>query len=258
MIVGFAQRRHRLRIGLLNDGDLAAGMALAHLGLRLISAQQRIDHFGDVLVNRQAIAIVNLDHDVEGRGRLAFENGLARAAAARFFVRQRHALMPPTKIRKRRIHQEILQRLAMRRADQRHAAFGNRAGGGRPRHFRPDLVDDDHFGHVIFDGLDHHRVLQRRVGDLHAPSHADARMRDVAVAGDFVRCIDDHDALALFGKNARALAQHRRLTDAGLAEQTNRRPAAQHVEQNVDRSVHRAADAAGEPDDLAGDGYESR
>jgi len=38
MIVGFTQPGHRLRIGLLDYGDLAAGLALAHFGLRLISA----------------------------------------------------------------------------------------------------------------------------------------------------------------------------------------------------------------------------
>ena len=86
----------------------------------------------------------------------------------------------------------------MRGPDERHAALGNRAGSGRFG-LGPDLVDHDDFGHVIFDGLDHHRVLQRRIGDLHAPRHPDARMRDVAVARDFVRAVHDDDAFSLFG-----------------------------------------------------------
>ena len=77
-------------------------------------------------------------------------------------------------------------------------------------------------------------------------------MRNVAVARDFVRRIDDHDALALFGEHARALAQHRRFADAGTAQQTDRLAAAQHVEQNVDRAVDGAPDAARQADDLAG------
>ena len=87
---------------------------------------------------------------------------------------------------------------------------------------------------------------------MHAPRQPDAGMRNVAVAGDFVRRIDDDDALAIFGENARALAQHRRLADARAAQQANRFAAAQDVEQDVDRAVNGAADAAGEPDDLSG------
>ena len=51
----------------------------------------------------------------------------------------------------------------------------------------PDLVDDDDFGHVVLDRLDHHRVLLGRGADLHPARVADARVRDVAVAGDLVR-----------------------------------------------------------------------
>jgi len=145
-------------------------------------------------VNCQPVAGVDLDNDVEGRGRLAFENGLSRAAAPRFFVRKRDGAHSANQVRKRRVHQEVLQRLAVRRSNQRHASLGNRSGGGRLG-LRADLVDHDDLGHVIFYGLDHHRMLQRRVGDLHAPCHADPRVRDVAVAGDFVRAIDDDDAL---------------------------------------------------------------
>ena len=68
---------------------------------------------------------------------------------------------------------------------KRHAALGDRARGARFR-LGADLVDHDDFGHVILDGLDHHRVLQRGVGDLHAAREPDAGMRNVAVARDFV------------------------------------------------------------------------
>ena len=77
-------------------------------------------------------------------------------------------------------------------------------------------------------------------------------MRDVAVAGNFVRRVDDHDALALFRQHARALAEHRGLADAGTPEQAHRLAAAQDVEQDVDRAVNRASDAARQTDDLAG------
>src|ERR1700676_2751699 len=71
-------------------------------------------------------------------------------------------------------------------------------------------------------------------------------MRHVAVAGNLVGRVDDDDAFAIFGEHTRALAQHRRLADAGTAQQTNRFPAANHVEHDVDRAVHGAPDAARE------------
>ena len=137
----------------------------------------------------------------------------------------------------------------MRRADQLHAAFGDRARGHRFG-FGADLVDDDHLRHMVLDRFDHHVVLLRGDRYRHAPGVTDAGMRHVAVAGDFVGRIDDHDAFAIFAQDARALAQHRRFAHARTAEQADRLSAAYHVEDDVDRAVHRAPDAAGEADDV--------
>lgn len=41
------------------------------------------------------------------------------------------------------------------------------------------------------DGLDHDPVLLGGGGDLHPAGSADARVRNVAVAADFVRSVDD-------------------------------------------------------------------
>ena len=202
-------------------------------------------------MDRQPVAIVNLDDDVERRRRLALEHGLARAAPARFFVGERHRADAADQVGERRVHQQVLERLPVRGADQRDAALGDRARGDGLG-LGADLVDDDDFGHVVFDRFDHHGVLQGRVGDLHAPREPDAGMRNVAVAGDFVRGIDDDDALAVFGKHARALAQHRRLSRrrGARAGRSTCRCAARRAD--VDRSVDGASDAARQPDDLAG------
>ena len=109
----------------------------------------------------------------------------------------------------------------MRRTNERNAALGYRARRRRLG-FGSDLVDHNDFGHMIFDGFDHHRVLQRRIGDLHAPREADSRMWNIRIAGNFIRRIDDHDALTIFGQDACAFAQHRRFTDTGSTEQTYR------------------------------------
>ena len=164
-------------------------------------------------MNRQAIAILNFDQQIERRRGLAFKHGFTRAAPARFFIRKRYGTDPAEQIRERRVHQKIFEGLTVGCTDKRHAALSDRAC--RPGfHFGSDFIDDDDFGHVIFDRFDHHRVLQPWIGDLHAASQANAGMRNIGIARNFVRRIDDHHAFAIFGENARALTQHRGLADA--------------------------------------------
>ena len=137
-------------------------------------------------------------------------------------------------------------------ADQLDTTLGDRPGGLRFE-FRADLVDDDDLGHVVLDRLDHHLVLDGRRLDLHPARLADGRMRDVAVAGDLVAGVDDHDPLAhVVGEHTRGLAQHRRLADAGPAHDEDRLPGLDEVVDDVDRPEDRAADPAGQAHDLAG------
>ena len=78
--------RHRFGIGLLHDRHVAAGSTLTDLRLRLVATQKCVNDFRDVLVYGEAISILNLDQQIERRGRLALEHGLARAAPARFLI----------------------------------------------------------------------------------------------------------------------------------------------------------------------------
>ena len=146
----------------------------------------------------ELVAIANFHERVECRRSLAFEHGFLRSAAARFFVAERDRVNSAEQIRERRIHQKVVERVAVRGRDELHAAFGDRARG-HGLGFGADFVDDDDFGHVVFDGLDHDRVLQIRPRHLHAPARADTGMRNVAVARDFVGRIDDDDAFGQFG-----------------------------------------------------------
>ena len=77
-------------------------------------------------------------------------------------------------------------------------------------------------------------------------------MGDVAVAADFVRGVDDDDALVrVVGEDAGDFAQHGRLADARAAEEEDALAAEDEVFDDADRAVDGAADAAGEADDLA-------
>ena len=139
----------------------------------------------------------------------------------------------------------------MSRADELNAAFGDGASS-LCFEFRADLVDDDDFGHVIFDRFDHHRVLERGGGHLHPACAADRGVRDVAVAGDFVGRVDDDDAFAgVIGKDASDFAEHGGLADAGATEEEDALAAGNEVFDDADGAVDGAAHAAGEADDLA-------
>ena len=162
---------------------------------------------------------------------------------------ERHGLDAADQVGQRRVEHQVFERVAVRRADQLHAALGDRARR-RGLQLGADLVDDDDLGHVVLDRLDHHRVLHRRRRHLHAPRAADRRVRDVAVAADLVRGVDDDDALAqIVGQHARRLAQHRRLADAGPPQQQDALARLDDVANDVDRAEDGAADAAGEADD---------
>src|SRR5581483_2847564 len=234
---------------LLDDAHLVVLAQLAHFGGHLVAAQERIDRLGDVAVDGDALPALDLDDDVEGRRRLALEDRLLRAAAARFLIAERDRLDAADEVGQRRVQHQVFQLGAVRGGDELHPALGDRARRGGLE-LRADLVDDDHLGHVVLDGLDHHGVLERRLRHLHAARLADGRVRDIAVARDLVRRVDDDDALVhVVGQHARDLAQHGRLADARPAEEQRAAPGLDQVLDYLDRAEDGAADAAGETDD---------
>jgi hypothetical protein len=80
----------------------------------------------------------------------------------------------------------------------------------------------------------------------------DAWVRDVAVAGDLVRGVDDQHPLAqLVGQHARSLAQHGGLAHAGPAEHQHALARLKQVADDRDRPMHSAAHSAGQADHLA-------
>jgi hypothetical protein len=124
---------------------------------------------------------------------------------------------------------------------------------GRRLELGPDLVDDDHLGHVVLDRLDHDRVLLGGGADLHPPRVPDPRVRDVAVAGDLVGGVDHDHALAqVIGLHAGDLAQHGRLAHARPPQQQDAAPVLDDVADDVDRPEHGPPDPAGEAHHLAG------
>ena len=253
-------RRGRVGIGrLLQDGhrrryhlEAALGFAHAQLRAKSVAAQQAVDHLRHVVMHGQAVALLNFNKDVERRRRLALQNGLAGAAAARFLVGEGDGLDAADEVGEGGIAGEVFERVAVRRGDKLHAALGNRARRQRLR-FGADFVDDDDLRHVVFHRFDHHRVLRARHRHLHAPRLPDAGVRNIAVTGDFVGRIDDDDALVhLVRQHPRGLAEQGGLADPGPSQQQQRLAAFDDVAQDGDRAEQGAPDPAGQPDDGPG------
>ncbi len=173
-------------------------------------------------------------------------------ATARLLVAERDGLDAAHEIGEGRVQHQVVERVAVGGPDQLHAALCDRPRGRRLE-LGADLVDDDHLGHVVLDRLDHHRVLLGRGADLHPTRVADSRVRDIAVARDLVAGVDhDHPLAEVIRQHASHLPQHRRLADARPAEDQDALPRLDDLADDVDRAEDRSADAAGQPDDLAG------
>ena len=226
-------------------------VAPAQLRRDRVAAEHRVDRIGDVAVDHDPLAVLDLDDHVEGRRSLSLEHALLGPPPAGLLVAEGHALDPADEVGQGRVEHEVVEGVAVGGADQLDAALGDRPGG-LGLELGPDLVDDDDLGHVVLDRLDHHLVLERRGSDLHPARLADGRVGDVAVAGDLVARVDDHDPLAhVIGEHAGGLAEHRRLADARPAHDQDRLPGLDEVVDDLDRAVDRPSDPAGQPDDLA-------
>jgi len=104
---------------------------------------------------------------------------------------------------------------------------------------------------MVLDRFDHHLVLERCGWNLHPSGGADARVRNVAIAGDFIAGVDDHNTLSDFiGEDAGHFAEFGGLTDAWTTQQQDRLPGANDIVDDVDGAFEGAADAAGETDHL--------
>jgi hypothetical protein len=216
-----------------------------------VAAKHRVDRLRDVAVDGHPLAVDDLHDDVEGRRRLALQHALLGPPPAGLLVAEGHALDPADEIGQGRVEHQVVEVVAMGRADELDATLGDGAGRGGFQ-LRADLVDDDDLWHVVLDGFDHHLVLHRGRAHLHPAGLADGRMGDVAVAGDLVGRVDDDDPLAhVVGQHAGGLAQHRRLADARSTHDQDRLPGLDEVVDDLDGAVHRPADATGQPDDLA-------
>ena len=202
-------------------------------------------------MHQPAVAAVHFHGQGEGRFRGPFKNGLLGAAAAGFLIAQGDRLDAAHQVAEGGVLDQIGQLIAMGGRHQHHAPLGN---GARRLGLQlgPDLINDDDLGHVVFDGLDHHLVLQLRPGHLHPARPSDRGVRDVPIPGDLVAGVDHHDPLLqLIGENPGDFAQGGRLADAGASHQQEGLTAIHQVAHHGHGAEDRPPDPAGQSNDIA-------
>jgi hypothetical protein len=92
--------------------------------------------------------------------------------------------------------------------------------GGLGLQLGTNLIDNDHFRHVVFHRLNHHLVLQLRASNLHPAGPANGRMRNVAITGDLIACIYYyHPLIELISQHPGDLAQGGGLAHTRTAHQ---------------------------------------
>jgi hypothetical protein len=231
--------------------NLPVSLARAPLARRCFVAQQCINGAGDIGIHNNFITPDQFDQHAKGWRRLAFQHGFLGAAAAGLFIAQRYRLDAADQIGKSRVQHQVRQRHPMGSANQLHTTFSNRSRCAGLR-FGADLVDHHHFGHMIFDGLDHHCVLGMDIWYLHAAGAPNARVRHIAVAGDLVRGVYDYNPLARFiGQNARGFAQQGCFADAGAPKQQDAFAVHDQVVNDCQGALNRPANPTCQADNIA-------
>ena len=140
---------------------------------------------GHIFMDKDVVTINDLHHYIKGWWCLSFQDTLLRPSTSRLVISERHALDPTDQVGERWIQHQVVKVVAVRGADQLHAALGNGARGNSLR-LCTNLVNDDHFWHVVLHRLNHHQVLTLRSAHLHATCLTNCRVRDVAVARDLI------------------------------------------------------------------------
>lgn len=230
---------------MFDDLNTTTRCQLTDFGRRLPAPKEGVDGLGNIFMQGNTVPCLDLNDRIKRGGRLAFEDGLLGAAATGLFVAESDRLNAADEVREGRVQHEVFECVAMGRADELDTALSDGAGGVRFQ-LGADFIDDDNFGHVVFDGFDHDGVLKGGRGHLHPAGAADRRVRDVAISGYFVgRVDDDHTLSGIVGKHAGDLTEHGGLADAGPAKEEDALATGDEVFDDTNGAVDRAANAAG-------------
>jgi hypothetical protein len=219
------------------------------LGCNSVAAEERIHGSRHIFMHQDVVTINDLNHHVKRWRCLPLQHTLLRSSTSCLIIAQGHALDSADEVGKRWIEHQVVKVVSMCGADQLHASLRNRSCRDRLR-LRADLVNHDHFGHVILNRLNHHQVLSLWSAHLHSPRLADCWMWNVTISRDLVRCVNDHHALGeLGGEDARRLTQHGGLSHAWSPHDQDRPSRLNVIAQDFNRSEDGSTYTTGETND---------
>ena len=124
-----------------------------------VAPQDAVNRICHVRVYDHLAPVLYLDQYVESGRSATFQDRLLRPAAARLDVSQRNRLDAAHQIRESRVHDQIVQRIAVSGGDKLDSTFRYRARGVRVQLYA-DLIYYDDLRHVVLHRLDHHVVLE--------------------------------------------------------------------------------------------------
>jgi hypothetical protein len=149
------------------------------------------------------------------------------------------------------IFDQVVDAVAMGSGHQLYPPLGN-GTRGQSFQFSADLVDNYHFGHVVFHCLDHHLVLQLWAGHLHPSGPTNTRMGHVSIAGNLVGSVDNNHSFAqLIRQHTGNLPQGRGFAHPRSAQQQHRAPLFHQVADHADHADNAATHPTGKADDRA-------
>ena len=100
-------------------------------------AQDGVHGSSNIVVDHHVLAVLNLDQNVERRRRPALEDALLCAAPPRLLVGEGHRFDAAHEVAQRRVHEQVVQVVAVGRADELHAALGDGARAATASNSRP-------------------------------------------------------------------------------------------------------------------------
>src|ERR1700726_4275747 len=138
----------------------------------------------------------------------------------------------------------------MGRCYKLHAALRDGSSGGRFQ-FGTNFIYDNYLGHVILDGLNHHRVLFYRAGHLHTARTSNTRMGDIPITRDFIGGIDDHHPfIGFIREDAGYFTQQGGFTHTWATKNQDGLTLFDNITNQANTAEYRSTDTAGQADNF--------
>jgi hypothetical protein len=216
-----------------------------------LTTEHAIDGVCDIAMHNQFLPALLFDHNIESRRSLALQDTLLSMTTTRLLVTKGHGLDTPYQIGERRVDKQVTKRVPMGSSHKLYTAFGDGTGGSRFQ-FGTNFIYDDDLRHMIFDSLNHHRVLFSRASYLHTTRTTDTGMRNIPITRDFIGGINDHHTFIGFVReDARYFTQQSSFTHTWATENQNGLTLFDNITDQGNTAEYRSTNTAGQADNFS-------